>query len=252
MTISLIMVTFNRVDQVKKCFLGNTAKAGDKWDELIWVDNGSTDGMVDFATSIKPNVTLFNDENLGVSKGYNSALRFCTSDWICIMGDRNVLPNRWLAMFQDIIKTGEVDSVCMYEYTGRLASQDRLFGKVQIIGGIRLIPALQNGSMIFRRSLLDTVGYWREDMGMYGWNDIEWGRRMAHRKIRGFVFADLGSEHSPDDPSKPYFVNGIPYRQWVNSHRDNPETQMKLQWCEANGYPYFNPYEKTPTETVRD
>jgi GT2 family glycosyltransferase len=242
MTISLIMVTFNRVDQVRKCFTRNINGAGAKYDELVWVDNGSADGMEKLIAESRANIALFNGENLGVSKGYNQAMRCCTSDWICIVGDRNLMPRNWLKMFRSVIKTDEVDSICMYEYPGRMANPSRLFGKAVKIAGWDMIPALQNGSMIFRRSLLKTVGYWREDMGMYGWNDIEWGKRMAHRKVRGFVFKEYGSSHCGDDPHKPYFVDGIPYRQWVNSHRDNPETQAKLQWCEANDYPYFNPF----------
>lgn len=43
-TVSWIVLTYNRADTVKKSLDHNFANAGAVPDELIWVDNGSTEG----------------------------------------------------------------------------------------------------------------------------------------------------------------------------------------------------------------
>jgi GT2 family glycosyltransferase len=242
MKISIILVTFNRVAQVQDCVGKNLISGGINDYELVWVDNGSTDGCQNLPEFFKADRIVLNRKNIGVSAGYNQALGLCRTDWIYLIGDRNLLPSGWLKTGVSIANSGLVDSVCMYEVPP-LALPDRwLPGPDIVVSGCRLKPALQNGSMIFRRSLLASAGYWREDMGMYGWNDIEWARRIANRNLRGYAMVDHISSHLADDPNDKTMVDGIPYRTWVNRERDHPSKQERLEACRIAGYPHFSPY----------
>ena len=217
-------------------------EAGDSDYELIWVDNGSTDGCQNLPSFFKADRILLNSKNMGVSIGYNQALGLCRTDWIYLIGSRNLMPNGWLKTGKSFAKSGLVDSVCMYEMSPMLLPDRWLPGAEIVISGLRLKPAIQNGAMIFRRSLLTSAGYWREDMGMYGWNDIEWARRIASRNLRGYAVVDQLSPHLADDPNDKTMVSGVPYRQWVNSERDHPSKQERLEACRIAGYPHFSPY----------
>jgi hypothetical protein len=54
MKTSWIVLTHNRADKVAKAMQHNVACAGDIHDELIWVDNGSTDHIADVMLSYHP------------------------------------------------------------------------------------------------------------------------------------------------------------------------------------------------------
>ncbi|WP_406637441.1 glycosyltransferase [Pseudarthrobacter quantipunctorum] len=70
MSVAAVVVSFNRVEYLKKCMLALTRQTR-KLDEIIVVENGSTDGSAEFIRANYPGVTLHETgENLGGAGGF--------------------------------------------------------------------------------------------------------------------------------------------------------------------------------------
>ena len=239
MRISHIFLTMNRGVLVKDTLDRNRASAGRPWDELVWVDNGSTDGTVEIALAEKPDVLILHKDNLGCSKGLNRAMALSSGDWVSMVGDRNIMPHNWLKMAAEIAETGEIDVLMFDESDRHLHPERNAPGDERQFAGHRCVPSMPYGSLFFRRSILSTAGYLREDLGLYGWNDVEWMHRLAARQVRCYWLADHAMSRQPDVPM---LINEQDYRAWRDEQVNDPAKKEKLAWCEKNGYPAFNPF----------
>jgi GT2 family glycosyltransferase len=70
MTLSAVVVTYNRMELLKKC-LSALKQQTRPLDEIIVIDNGSSDGSADYVARNHPDVTLFRTgKNLGGAGGF--------------------------------------------------------------------------------------------------------------------------------------------------------------------------------------
>jgi len=95
-TISVLVVNYNGGDllaQTLESLLRQTRAA----DEIIVVDNGSTDGSIDVLESRFPSVRLIRSpENVGFTGGNNLALGHSSGDLIALINSDAVADERWL------------------------------------------------------------------------------------------------------------------------------------------------------------
>lgn len=70
--VAIYSITYDRLELTKKCFESLYKTAGYKFDHFI-IDNGSTDGTVEWLKENKYNC-IFNDRNFGISMASNEAL----------------------------------------------------------------------------------------------------------------------------------------------------------------------------------
>jgi GT2 family glycosyltransferase len=234
---TLLMLTYNRAQMVEKVMAHNVAKAGCAIDELIWVDNGSTDGVRDVMSAYRPDVTILNATNLGVSKGWNRAIAVATGDFVIIPDSDMLMPEGWLMIFRSYITAiPNTGVVCM-----PIWKPGRVFKNVKRAYGLEYIPGVPIGRRVISRQLLvKHIGYLREDFGLYGWEDVEWG----HRAIR--VCSELGYlvyviPHYAHDLSA---ADADPreYTDFKTRQGADPEKIALLKRCQAERYPYFNPF----------
>jgi glycosyltransferase involved in cell wall biosynthesis len=85
MRVSLIVLTYNRADLVARTVPHNWSRAGTPPDELIWVDNGSTDNVRDVMRKVDPHVSVLNKQNVGIFKGYNRGILMASGDYVVII-----------------------------------------------------------------------------------------------------------------------------------------------------------------------
>ena len=70
MTFAAVVVSYNRIDLLKKCLVALESQT-EPLDEIIVVENGSTDGSADYVRENHPGVTLFETgKNLGGAGGF--------------------------------------------------------------------------------------------------------------------------------------------------------------------------------------
>ena len=144
--VSIILLTYNR-KELTEHVRDNIKKAGYKIDEIIWIDNGSTDGV---DLSDIADISVRYKENTGVAKGYNTGFRLARGKYIVIPGTDMFLPKDWLLK---MIKFDDCNKI-----------------------------KAENGTMSYKKEALDKYGYYREDLGLYGRNEEEHNHRIGNIK----------------------------------------------------------------------
>ena len=93
---SVILVNYNGMSHLDAC-ISSVLKQSYTNFEVIFVDNNSSDGSLEYARTKFPNLTFVaNDKNLGYAGGINSGLPYATGDYIGPLNiDTEVAPN-WL------------------------------------------------------------------------------------------------------------------------------------------------------------
>lgn len=95
MKLSIITLTYNHLDYTKQYIERLYRYTSDF--ELIIVDNGSTDGTVEYLKSLnKDNLKfIFNSENLGFSKGNNQGIEISDGEYIGFLNNDILLYPNW-------------------------------------------------------------------------------------------------------------------------------------------------------------
>jgi len=149
---SIIVVSWNGVPYLKDCLDSVLAQIGPE-DEVILVDNASTDGSVELVRAWYPEVRIIeNPRNLGFAGGANVGLRAARGDFLILLNqDVRVLPG-WLDALIDTFSVPNVGIAgCKLLYPD---------GRIQHAGGLIYWPL----------GLPDHLGYGQPDQGQ--WDEL--------------------------------------------------------------------------------
>jgi GT2 family glycosyltransferase len=251
MKISLVVLTHNRARMVDLALTHSLSNAGRKVDELVWVDNGSTDGEREGVRGVMrafmPAVSILHRENLGVAKGYNRGMAMTTGDYVAIIGCDMLMPEGWLETWERYLRAiPETGVACIYSKPFK-ACPERLMGPPETVNGLPTQMALPIDRRIFPRATLRQVGYFREDMGLYGWEDVEWGHRAFIRCTnlgrRCYAIPDLVAEHLGTEGISAYDgKDDAAYHAMKAAAVRDPEALRVMENARISGYPYVNPF----------
>ncbi|UOF82070.1 putative glycosyltransferase [Caudoviricetes sp.] len=245
--LSWVILTYNRADMVKEAVSHNLLNAGHDIDEIIWVDNGSTDSVRDVMSKFNPDVSILNHENLGVAKGYNRGVVLATGSHIVITGCDRIMPDNWAKRFREcfekISNTALVS--CYSQPLDKVPERRRDTHKN--IDGIEIIPAMPMEAKCFPREILKDVGHIREDFGLYGWEDVEWGNRFERvAKEKGlltYTLPDFTAVHLGNEGCEVFNKKEDPeYHAFKQKESGDPRKGEVMAKCRAENYPYYTPY----------
>lgn len=107
--VSIIILTWNGLDYTKLCLDSVINKTRHPNFEIIVLDNGSTDGTVEYLKSIE-NITLVqNKENEGFVQGNNKAIKFASkgNDIIFLNNDIIIQQEDWITLLQETAYSDE-------------------------------------------------------------------------------------------------------------------------------------------------
>lgn len=215
--IAWILLTYNRRDCVLRALRHNWEVAGYEPHEFVHVDNGSKEPVAKYVRKElrKHGSTEFiqccNSINYGVSRGYNAALALCRADWIVLTGCDWYMPFNWLAtMVEYVRRIPQTGIAWMRPKNGHFLP----LAAPEMVNNLPIQRAVTMGpGRIIRRESLKTVGFWREDFGMYGWEDVDHGERMQHHG------AAVG-----------WLSYIIPHRHPVDADTDKEKKKYKDYW----------------------
>lgn len=239
MSVSFISLTYNCADVVARCVPHNLTHAGAPIDEFVWVDNGSTDHVKEVMSALRPDVTVLNKTNLGVSKGFNRAYAMTSCDYVVIVDSDVRLPDGWLRTFQEyqtaIPNTG-VSCILYREFKAAHVLKHSRWSN-----GLCYVPQFPVECRFVSRKLLQAkIGYLREDFGLYGWEDVEWRRRatrICHQEgLLTYAIPGRRAEHLGPSCETPEF------RAFKEDQENDPRKEQLVCQYEHLGFPYFNPY----------
>lgn len=248
MRITMVLLTYNRKAIVQRALVQVFANAGFPIDELVYVDNGSTDGVAEWVMdTFRPDVCVLNKDNLGDARGYNRGFVLSAGDWIVVTDGDMLMPSDWLLKMKTAVETIPNSGVVSMFSHPLVQVPERIRGAEQIVKGIKMRPVIPMEPRMMSRRVLEVVGYLREDFGLYGWADVEWAERCYRRcKEHGlvtYILSDEVPEHlgtegvSPADGKE-----ATEYHAFKVWEANEPKKTQLMHKCHMLGYPYYNPF----------
>jgi GT2 family glycosyltransferase len=249
-SVSLVILTWNRWRSVDQSLSMNLLNANYPIHEIIHVDNGSEFGFAErFKNKFLPSVQVAHRRNLGVSTGYNRGLLLATGSHIVITGCDRVMPKNWLRTwvdhFETIPHTGVI-SCYTEEHPERTRAPEMHF----TLNGKDIRRAIPVEARMHSRDFLLQTGFFREDFDTYGFEDSEWSDRAERVAFEtgliNYVIPSMGyATHLLDDDFPRHTLpSNMTYSDYKKSVHPNPRNAALFKLCHARGSPYYNPYSR--------
>ncbi len=227
MKLSVIIINYNCRDLLLICLEKLTEFIRESKDyEVFVVDNNSRDGSAKALAEKFPWVNLItNNENLGFARANNQALKLAKGEYILLLNpDTEVPPEtlekvlRYMDERQDIggltcrveLADGSLDPACHRGFPTPWASisyflgLERLFPKSKIFGRYHMtwenlkkpheIDSPSGCFFLFRREVLERVGYLDEDYFLYG-EDVDFAFRMKKAGYKIIFYPEVKIIH---------------------------------------------------------
>lgn len=192
---SWVVCTYNRTQLTDEFLEHNIARLGTKMPELIWVDNGSVDGVERLWEKYKPEI-IIKRKNDCLSKSKNAAYALCRGDWVIDLENDFFMEEDWL---KNMMEYGEA-----IENTGIMAAKVNNWNELLIleygspivdVNGKKVQIGRAIGPRIFSKKVFDKVGFLIETYGLYGNEDIEISDRSTKAGLTNYIIPAITSEH---------------------------------------------------------
>ncbi len=229
-TISVVVPTYNGARFIPAC-LDSLLSQSCPPDEIILVDDGSTDGTADFVTDSYPEVKLVRlDSNRGFAAAANAGIRSCRADYVALLNNDARADARWLAELKKPF--GEDNGIGSCSSKMLFADRPEIVNSIGIgfthagtafdvgygqpdgerFASPREIFGACAGAAMYRRSLFEIIGLFDEDLFMwYEDADLSFRARLAGYKCRyipaAIVYHVGGGTESPHDRKHVYYCS---------------------------------------------
>lgn len=213
MTAALMMVTYNRLELTKQtieCLFKNTLMAF----RLCIVDNGSTDGTVEWLDNELPKMVKRrsneckkllvkkNEENRGIAIGRNQALQLANTlmdAWLVTIDNDVWVPKEWLCEAVDILRANPQFGSIGVNMEGKqyplITQGEAMFTRKPLTFQEKPQGNLGTACMVFNRNLHKLLGYFNyKDYEFYAHEDADWGMRVRVVGLKLGYIKEMG-EH---------------------------------------------------------
>jgi len=185
--VSVVVLTWNGIEFTKPCLESVLKHTDPAKADVIVVDNGSTDGTVEYLSGLPRIITLFNGENLGFVRGNNAALKLIdpSHDVILLNNDTEIDDPDWIDKLRATAYSRDDVGVVgcrirrlvgdMLQHAGTYIP-DRSFWGQQLGSGEkdinqypydREVEGVVFACVYIRRSTMDAIGFLDEDFFSY-------------------------------------------------------------------------------------
>ncbi|MBI3635244.1 MAG: glycosyltransferase [Candidatus Rokubacteria bacterium] len=206
---SIVVLAWNQLAYTREC-VASVQRCTREPYELILVDNGSTDGTLEFFRSVPGATVVANGANLGFAAGNNRGLDVATGDFVCILNNDTLVTDGWLdgmiACAEEDPRIGIVGpmSNCVsgpqqidgavydsFEALQRYAADFR--GRRR--GQRMTLDRIVGFCMLITRAALDRIGRLDENFGVGNFEDDDYCLRARRAGFRLMVAADVFIHH---------------------------------------------------------
>lgn len=169
MQISVVIPSYNRLESLKHA-VASVLMQDSEVNELIVVDDGSTDSTQHYFKNNFPQVKLIHQTNSGVSAARNAGIRQARHDWIALLdSDDSWHQNKISAIRQAHNKNPNINLIHSDEIWIRNGVRVNAMNKHRKSGGnifLQCLPlcVISPSAVVLKRSLIDSVGYFDESL----------------------------------------------------------------------------------------
>jgi len=208
MLVSIVMLTLNNWELTEQC-LDSIERYTSIPYELICVDNGSTDGTPARVRGRKNVRLIENGANAGFAAACNQGIRSSAGDTILLLNNDTVVSHGWLENLTNALYStpgigivGPVSNMVIpaqrlprtYSNIESYHEFARAFNRSNPMLW-RDATALSGFCMLFRKQLVDQIGYLDEAFLGGGFEDIDFGYRALKAGQRLLVAGDVFVHH---------------------------------------------------------
>lgn len=193
--ISVLLLTIDRYYITQK-YIGKALREAGYPFELCITDNGSKEKEIfEWCEQQNPKLYLKNEINFGTAQSLNKMVALNPSDYYVFIGNDIELPKNWLKSFVEYAEEIPESGIIGIDWRDKEQEYElRVINSKPIRIGNPVF-----GDMFFSQKLMDKIGSFCEDYGVYGL----WDSDTSHRsKIAGFVnyyIPGLKSHHHAND-----------------------------------------------------
>ncbi len=230
---SIIILTFNQLEYTKKC-VESIKRCTPEQHEIIFVDNGSKDGTVQWLRKLvseNNNYRLIeNKENLGFAKGCNQGIKAARGEYIVLLNNDVIVTKGWLSGLIDCLKkapnagiigpmTNNISGIQKIPVDYKDESSIENFAKrFRETWRGRRIPSRRvvGFCMLFRKELVDKIGLFDESFGTGNFEDDDFCLRAELAGYQNYIAGDVFIHHYG---SRSFIGNKIDYSALISGNR---------------------------------
>jgi len=167
-SVSVIIPVYNRVKSIGRA-LDSVLKQTYQPKEIIVVDDGSTDGTVDYIRENYPQVTVLTQANQGPSAARNRGIAHSTGEWVALLDSDDIwLPDKLRAQVQIIEKNPGLGMIGSRRYKN-CYDYDEQVVKRPVARAVSFFHFLKQttchtSTVLLRREALEKVGLFDEKL----------------------------------------------------------------------------------------
>lgn len=219
---SIVVLAWNQLEYTRECVASVLACTPPPF-ELILVDNGSTDGTLEYFKTVPGAKIVANATNLGFAGGNNHGIQAATGDYVVILNNDTLVTEGWL---ERLIACAEEDATigivgpmsnyvsgpqlvpdAAYDSFAGLQAYARAFH--QRHEGQRLtLDRLVGFCILVKRAVIEKVGVFDERFGLGNFEDDDYCARARRAGFRLMVAGDVFIHHFG---SRTFIGNGVDF-----------------------------------------
>jgi GT2 family glycosyltransferase/Flp pilus assembly protein TadD/SAM-dependent methyltransferase len=231
---SIIMLTFNQLQYTKECVESIQKNTSEPY-EIVFVDNGSSDGTVKWLRTLSKKNANFrlieNSKNLGFSRGCNQGIEASKGEYILLLNNDVVVSAKWLDRMLECLNSAE-DIGIVGPMTNQISGPQKvpevgypsieglnayaqLFGEKNRYRRV-FYPRIVGFCMLFKRGLVERIGLFDERFGSGNFEDDDYCLRASLAGYRNVIAGDVFVHHYG---SRSFIGNRIDYRSSLTGNR---------------------------------
>ncbi|HEV3261711.1 MAG TPA: glycosyltransferase, partial [Gemmataceae bacterium] len=236
---SIVIVTHNELAYTRQC-IESIRQYTDEPYELVFVDNGSTDGTPDYLRSLPDVKVLVNQENRGFPAAVNQGIEAATGKQILLLNNDTLVTTGWLRCLLQALHSdshiglagpcsnqvsGEQEVRVRYDDLGGLDGFAWDWSKAhdqQRVDTDRLVGFC----LVIRRELIDTIGLLDERFGIGCFEDDDYCRRALQAGYRAVIARDAFVHHFG---GRTFIGSGVDFRALMEKNQE----LFRAKWEQA-------------------
>ncbi len=183
---SVVIPTYNRLPILTKCLLALEAQAWDGVYEVVVVDDGSTDGTVEFLQANPErfaHIRLVEQDHRGPAAARNLGVERARGDTIIFIDSDLVVTPAFLGSHAEVLARHPSEAVFTYGRVVNTCNFDHPESEPYKITDFSA-AYFATGNVAIARRWLEAAGPFDEAFSLYGWEDLELGVRLKKLGLR--------------------------------------------------------------------